>query len=324
MKIAYSCYELKRRDGAGKRTGALLRVDFEDGTRGYADLHPWTELGDKPLKEHLQLLVTHTNNLTPLLIKSIAFARVDAQARAVKVNLFDDITIPPSHRLVPNIMQWSASSLEQDFLQGFRYFKIKMGDAVDRECAKLKQILEETSGVEVRLRLDFNMKLLRGQFETFLEEIAPWSSKIDFIEDPFAYDPIFWQAMQEKYCVNLAADKPAIHALRDGFNAAKVLVVKPAVDQEREFITSQTSQAFVFTSYLDHPFGQMCAACVAAEMMRHQPQRMKTCGLLSHYVYETTPFSELLHGKGPFLQAPTGTGFGFDDLLEKQNWLALA
>src|SRR6476659_4640671 len=56
---------------AGPRRGALIRVDG-----GYADIHPWPELGDLPLDEQLALLARgETPSLTA---SSLEVASIDA------------------------------------------------------------------------------------------------------------------------------------------------------------------------------------------------------------------------------------------------------
>src|SRR5947207_12510223 len=90
----YWRYELvpKRRLSAiaGRRVGALIRI-----SDGFADVHPWPELGDLPLDEQLSLLARGVT--TPLTARSLCFAALDAEARAASRNLFEGLTIPPSH-----------------------------------------------------------------------------------------------------------------------------------------------------------------------------------------------------------------------------------
>ena len=74
------------------------------------------------------------------------------------------------------------------------------------------------------------------------------------------------------------------------------------------------------TSYLDHPLGQVAAAYVAAQLWAQFPDRLETCGLLSHLVYQTNEFSEQLCVKEAILIPPEGTGFGFEETLYNQDW----
>src|SRR4029078_6257499 len=69
--------------GARPREGALLRAGD-----GFADIHPWPELGDEPLEEQLKHVET---------LPALHYARIDGEARRRGVSLFDGLTIPESH-----------------------------------------------------------------------------------------------------------------------------------------------------------------------------------------------------------------------------------
>ena len=98
-EISASPYELVGRADGRRRSGALLRVEFGDSLVGYADLHPWPELGDLSLKYQFELL---TNNLASNLInQSIRFARIDAEHRILEKSCSDGLAIPASHVSLP-------------------------------------------------------------------------------------------------------------------------------------------------------------------------------------------------------------------------------
>jgi O-succinylbenzoate synthase len=87
-------YTLRMRSGVARegapciREGALLRNDD-----GFADVHPWPELGDAPLDEQLALLAD--GQITPLTRASLQCAALDRNARRRGVSLFEGLTIPP-------------------------------------------------------------------------------------------------------------------------------------------------------------------------------------------------------------------------------------
>jgi len=139
--------------GDAPRAGALLRVGD-----GFADVHPWPELGDAPLDEQLAMLAR--GETTPLTRRSLWFASVWRR------EMFDGLTIPRSH--------WPGS----DPPEGFEIAKVKMpgGALPDR----------------VRLRLDFN-----GDGDAFarLATTLP-RERIDFVEDPCPYDPARWREIR--------------------------------------------------------------------------------------------------------------------------------
>ena len=72
------------------RRGALVRVG-----NGFADVHPWPELGDAPLERQLTMLAR--GETTALTRRSLELARIDSDARARSVSLFAGLTIPLSH-----------------------------------------------------------------------------------------------------------------------------------------------------------------------------------------------------------------------------------
>jgi len=150
--------------GAAPRHGALLRTET-----GFADVHPWPELGDAPLDEQLALLAR--GETTPLTRRSLWFA---SQWRA---DLFDGLTIPRSHR--PG----------SDPPDEFDTAKVKMpgGTLPDR----------------VRLRVDFN-----ADADAFarLASTLP-RERVDFVEDPAPYDAATWRRLRAETGLRLALDR---------------------------------------------------------------------------------------------------------------------
>lgn len=312
MKISYSTYELQSRAFLGKRTGSLLRCKFEDGTLGYADCHPWPELGDLPLQQQLKKLAQ--GKLTPLTKRARYFANLDAKARAQNLLLFTGLKIPPSHMLM--------SHFTEDIPSGISRIKIKLGRRFPKEEISCLQKLLCTLPENVKVRLDFNGRLSRQGFEKYLMEIGEWREKIDFIEDPFPYCPFGWEQVQNVFGVRLACDRDS-EIRRKDVESHCVSVIKPAIQDESLF-NAMDHRKIVITSYLDHPLGQLSAAFVAAKLFENASMHLDQCGLLTHEIYQTTEFSAQLKRQGPTLLPPSeGTGFGFDKLLEKQKWQEL-
>lgn len=313
MKIEFAPYTLQNVQGNTHREGALLRFTFDNGSIGYADCHPWHELGDLPLTEQISQL--SQNKFTSLTQRSLYFAQLDAHARSNKINLFNGLTIPSSHYLLPNLLKWNLTILSEILEQQFTHVKIKLGDDLPNEINRLKALFKWISVHPIKIRLDFNLKLSQEQFRNFLEEISPWKNHIDFCEDPFSFDLNSWKEMQN-LGFKLACDAFSEKALNH-FASAAVCILKPAVQSEKPFLNN-THQRLVVTSYLDHPFGQLCAAYIAAKN-----KNSEVCGLLSHRGYQKNAFSEQLSWNSPQFNSPSGTGFGFDDLLVKQLWKAI-
>ena len=175
--------------GARPREGALLRVGD-----GFADIHPWPELGDAPLDEQLARLAR--GETTPLTACSLSFALIDAAARHAGRSLFDGLTIPPSH--------WPGD----DPPAGFDTVKLKSIDRIPPE---------------VRLRVDFNGRLTPEQF-VYMAEALP-RERVDFVEDPCPYDAATWSALRQTTGLRLALDRGVAE------EGVDVLVVKPAVQE---------------------------------------------------------------------------------------------
>lgn len=180
------------------RRGALIRVDG-----GFADVHPWPELGDKPLEEQLALLAR--GETTPLTLASLHWARVDAEARARRVSLFDGLTIPESH--------WPGNDPPAGF-----------------DTVKIKKVMPVPT--HVRVRIDFNARLSAEEFLQIAPNLP--REQIDFIEDPCPYDEEVWQDLRDKTGLRLALDrfegvadvlvhKPALHTSFPRFNGEVVV-----------------------------------------------------------------------------------------------------
>lgn len=294
------------------RLGALLRVNFGEGIIGYADCHPWPEIGDLPLETQLYRLKHGIP--TNLARCSIRFAHLDALARQKRQPLLSPRNIPKSHYLITNLLSWTEGDLHQAIKQGYTHVKLKLGRKLEEE---INQILGLFSQGALKVRLDFNEALTYDSFQAFLRKIAPLQPHIDFIEDPFPFHAKQWEQVQKQGWI-LACDRHAVHASHHP-EAAQVLVIKPAI-QPKEDWTNWTQQRRVVTSYLDHPFGQLTAAYVASLV---DPQRKEVHGLLTHHAYHLNAFSHKLSPPGPDFKVPEGVGFGFESELETLSWKSL-
>ena len=189
-------YELKPRRplsalaGARTRHGALIRTES-----GFADVHPWPELGDATLDEQLARLAR--GETTPLTAASLRLAKLDSEAREHGISLFDGVTIPDSH--------WPGPDPPPSF-----------------DTAKIKWSAGAPAGV-FRLRIDFNAMLTAAEFEQIAKTLP--RDRIDFIEDPCPYDAATWRALRDRTGLRLALDRQFAD---DGVD---VLVVKPAIQE---------------------------------------------------------------------------------------------
>ncbi|MFI0435488.1 MAG: hypothetical protein ACH350_07175 [Parachlamydiaceae bacterium] len=319
MILSYAFYELEPISSLNAisrplpRKGALLKVSFEWGGTGYADCHPWPELGDLSLAK--QLMELAQGNMTALTRSSLWFASLDAKIRFEERGALSSLNPQRSHLLVPDIFQLTPSIVEQMIEKGVTHVKLKMGRCIEHEVKYLHLLFYRTP---LKLRLDFNETLTAQSCSLFLDAIATMRENIDFIEDPFAFDIPQWIAIQKEGWM-LACDRQAAIAA-DHPEAAAVLVIKPALHPFEDW-KKKGGQMHITTSYLGHPIGQVAAAYVASQI---DPSCAHVHGLLSHHVYRPTPFSRQLNWGSPFFLPPPGTGFGFDSELEQIEWLPLS
>jgi O-succinylbenzoate synthase len=174
---------------AGPRRAALIRVDD-----GFADVHPWPELGDSTVDAQLAMLAR--GETTPLTAASLRFAAIDATARRAGRSVFEGLTIPPSH--------WPGA----DPPAGFDTVKLKSIDRIPDH---------------VRLRIDFNATLTPDEFVRIAATLP--HERIDFIEDPCPYDAATWRDLRARTGLRLALDRG------NGDEDVDVIVVKPAVQE---------------------------------------------------------------------------------------------
>ncbi len=208
--------------GQRPREGALIRCGD-----GFADLHPWPELGDRPLDDQLAILAR--GETTAQSRASLRFAAIDAEARVRGVSLFEGLTIPESH--------WPGSDPPPEF----DTVKLKGADVIPSN---------------VRVRIDFNAMLTAEEFLRVVETLP--RERMDFVEDPCPYDQQTWRDLRHRTRLRLALDLAA-SGDRQPATAFDVLVHKPALQEWPSF-----DGEIVVTSYMDHPVGQLCAAYVAA------------------------------------------------------------
>lgn len=301
--IWYWPYELTPRrslgplGGVAPRRGALIRLGD-----GFADVHPWPELGHLPVERQLELLAR--GETTPLTAQSMRLARLDGEARSNGRSLFERLRIPDSHYLITGAIR--DHELEKAERAGFRKLKIKFG---------ANGPVPTEFGGTMKLRLDFNASLTVDSLRRLLEELGEVRDRIDFLEDPMPYDGDRWEDLARRYRCRFAADAV------EGDRGVAVRVIKPAWRDEQT--ADRSGQELVFTTAMDHPVGQMGAAFIAARTAARMPGRVAECGLLTHELYETNEFSERILTEGPRLDPPSGTGIGFDDLLVKLPWKKL-
>jgi len=187
VKIDYFPYRLDGKNPYHDREGVLLRYTFNDGSMGYGDCHPWEEFGDAPLEKQLWSLANFQE--TPLTRSTGLLAQIDAEARSRGVSLFSEIELPKSH--------WHLTQLTDDIPDNFTRVKLKVGKNPPFEIQALPRFFASLPG-NVKVRLDFNARLVESAFEPYVSLLQSNRDKIDYIEDPVHYDRRGWLALQER------------------------------------------------------------------------------------------------------------------------------
>ena len=216
-----------------------------------------------------------------------------------------DREIPESHWLA-----LPGDDPEKAKEAGFKAVKLKIGRDLFGEISELTRWHE----AGVSLRVDGNEMLSLSTFLEFWEELGIVSKYVEFVEDPVLWDPDTWRILREMG-IGVAVDREVESRWEEG----SLAVLKPAVTSW----TPPASGQLLVTSYMDHAVGQLWAAYEATRLEKEHAQQFRGAGLFTHRCFESDPFFERIASSGARLLAPTGTGLGFDDLLENLPWKAL-
>jgi O-succinylbenzoate synthase len=300
------------------RHGALLKVEFDNGTTGHADLHPWEEFGHSPLSAHLASL--KTGSPTPLASLALRHARTDAAARKAGVSLFEGLPEVRSHALFTDWTRAPRSAFEQCVAEGYTAAKLKIGKNPEHEAAALNRL----AGLPLRWRFDANAAFTTGgePIDHFLATL-PQSlrQKLEFLEDPLPYDPGTWSALSSDAKLPLALDwelpdKPP------PWPGAQILVIKPASQDAfpLALAVAHAGMELVVSHSMDHPLGQSVALWTAMRLRQRHGDLVRDGGLQAAGLYQPDNFTAQLQTAGPRTIPPPGTGFGFDEPLAELPW----
>lgn len=297
LKIFTWPYELESPWHGPDHPGILLKVEWPQQVIGYADVHPWAELGDENLEAQIKSLTDIAP--LPLIKRAIAVAFQDGVARREGRSLYSGFKIPFSHLLVPDFLTIEASDLNYWREQGYRYLKVKIGNDLESESKQLHKMVEGGGG-DFKWRLDFNASLTPEEFNDWLMRNKDLWPVIDSIEDPAS-----GEARVETQSVPLFADRAG-----DFENWHRV--IKPETE---DIPTRRPGQRLILTNNLGHPYGHGVAMALAARAGTDE-----VCGLQGLQHYAPSTWTEQVRYHGPVCLPPVGTGFGFDALLKKLQW----
>jgi O-succinylbenzoate synthase len=279
---------------------------------GHACLQAWEALGDAPLADHVASLAG--GNPTGLASRAVNAAAVDAAARRAGRSLCEDLIIPPSHATL--LGPPDADTMESWFDRGFDTFKVKLGR--DWRQAMPAVLAAAAAHPGARWRFDFNSSITAGEALAWARSLPDkMLAATDFVEDPCPFTPCDWMDLEEATGLRIAADACCTEPPASGF----IGICKPARDDAQAVLAAAMAirRPMVVTSNMDHPLGVAWAACWAARFaaagVHHGP-----AGLCTHLLFEPDRFSDHLVLAGNRMEAPAGTGLGFDDLLAALPW----
>lgn len=322
MKFFYSPYQLQPQDKSAPRSGALLKVVWNERKIGYADLHPWPELGDEPLAVQIEKL--KQLKLTNLTEQCVWLASIDAKGRMEKRNLYDNQILLKNNAIITKLDNHTVELLDPVAKNGFSKVKIKVGVDPDEEIKLINRIAQTHT---IKLRLDFNNRLLSyAAFEKFINALSVSAKfQIDYVEDPFPYNEEAWKKARELAPLAIDWGLEKIDLRQDQHPQADVLIIKPM----RDDVDKRMAQALKWnmkatvTSHMGHPLGVMQCAQVAQDLHVKHPNVMLDPGCLTFDIYQPTEFHFHLNLQGPYIRKVAGWGIGFDVLLKGQKWLPL-
>lgn len=289
---------LNRMDLSSFREGLLVKANG-----GYGAIQPWPELGDPSLEKCLNDLKTGGEN-------RLVQRALDSAAEMS--TLYDSVRSPLlSHATLPRL---TGTEAKASYDAGFRTFKVKRGKDWMRLRKKTAAFLEAYPCV--RWRFDFNGALKSHlELHQFLGSLP--AELIDFVEDPFS-DPKLaatWRGVPIGYDRVIPEDLD----LENGY-----LIVKPALQslEEVSSLSKGSGGKVIFTSYMDHPVGQLSAYLQAQKFYEiNSVENPQLSGLVTHGLYENTPYHELLGPADPELKVPNISEL--ESILGKEKWITL-
>lgn len=324
MTLRIHRYELRpgtdRAFAAGSvRTGALLEVTADEGTAGYADLHPWPEFGHVPLEDQLASLAN--GEPTALVNLALRHARTDAEARRRGESLFAGLPGIGSHALLTSWVDHPRTAFDACIARGFTRIKLKIGRDPGREAPALNAVAD----LPLQWRLDANARLTAGSIRDFLEALSPAArARIEFLEDPCPYDPEAWTALSTTTGIPFALDWQ-IPAASPPWPGAAILVIKPA--SQDAFALARAAVAcgvdIVVTHSMDHALGRAAALWTAMSLRQRHGAVVRDGGLDGSGLHAPDDFTSAWEENSPIPRAPVGTGFGFDTALAVLAWREL-
>ena len=287
-KLYPKCLLNAKMKSKSSRVGFLIKINFKSLGAGYSDCFSWPELGDIPIQEQISNLAN--GNYNSQLKKSIYFAYQDAFYRSKELNIFENLVLPKNHFTCTNIDFLKKDFIEKLKIQGFSKIKLKCGHDLLHESNQINNLSNACNELEIKLRLDFNASCSLREITLFLNKIHSSLKIIDLIEDPCFFLEQDWVQLKKLFPeINLALDKCCKDFLNDENQINKPffdsLVLKPAVQFFSPIfanVVQNSTKQILFTSYMDHPLGQLTALYEASLFFTKNLQLTNECGFLTN------------------------------------------
>jgi len=314
--------------------GVLLALEGENNQFGYADLHPWTTLGDLDVHEQLRLLQQGTPTLQTLL--SLEYANRDLQAKVNKSGGIRSLKEIKNHYLVLENLT-TMDHLENFLIKTFKghtlLLKLKL---TPQSLTSLPSLLNSAANQYpfIRWRLDANSLLNFQEICLFWKKLSDQTQKqIQFIEDPCLYDRKSWMNLENEG-IPLAIDfeiknwKNSKELTSPTPSGKTIFVLKPAIqnmNQWKEFFLLNPHY-FMITSYLDHPVGLLHALWTAESFYEIFPKYLLPCGLSFPFyqqqldqIWDGLSLDPIHHS----WSTENSLGIGYSQILKELPWQTL-
>ena len=305
IKIYVSPYKLNIKFSNQYRRGWLLLFDFGKDLIGYSDFLPWPSFGELSGEKQLQDLKIGKESSRLRRAKEQAF--MDAKGRQEQRNLCYGLNLPSSHLLIEDLYSFKQKDDISNSL--YKVVKVKLKpDEIKKQIQIIKEI--HSSFPFLKWRFDFNGQLSSYLWRLWKKKFDFLEQQIDFIEDPFSSpldfqlnsSPLFaedWNA--NPYCF--------------------IRIAKPSRDSHSMLIKNKAQSLWkrvVFTHSFDHPLGQVANIFYAAQFYKIYPS-LKEIGGFKCLAYEENEFI-IPQLSSTHFTPPSGFGFGFQNILSKQQW----
>lgn len=264
--------------------GVLIKCIAQDSSPLYSLYHPIEGLGDPSILEGLMQISTESK-----LREAVLGLARNAGVRGSKL---------PKVQCYTSILDCSEESTP---VSGGRNLKIKV-----QNICETREALEKFP--DCKFIFDFNGRGRAHEITTFFSRSSSFLEHVLYLEDPVPQGDL--PELLSKVSLPVARD---MVKYSEGFQYE---IVKPtgfAVSKDQH-----CELPLVYTSYLDHPLGQVLAAIECAENPKRTQEQLH--GLATHHFFEANPYSEILGSDDSIDPSAINE---MEMLLEKESWKRL-